>query len=450
MKLLRSVSAVFLCLLLLLSAAAPACAGDEPFSVPVYIGTGCFYVRCYADSFANNLYLSLSDLSAAFNATPKQFSFSLQHSSQDGDMFILTGGQPAAGPSLAPEAQRPSVTALYTQRNRLFLDGRELKYYTHREGSELYMNLTDIQLVFDVAAERETSGALRFYPERPFTPDLGQLAADGFFSGCSAILLADAETGEALFSLSADAVYPVASLSKLMVYLIAAEAINARGLSLNEPIPISEAAEALSLGPNGMIPFKAGTAVPLTELLDAMLLASSNESALALAEYFGGSDSAFVELMNRRAAELGLYDAVFLSPHGLPVYTANAVAAKLQNSMSARSLFLLVRCILERYPVITQRTGRTYASFPSLDYASANSNALVFNLPGVNGLKTGNTTRAGYCLVSTLPVSVGTQTHSVVCIVLGAETPALRNQISQILLRYAERYYAQNGFPATG
>ena len=71
---------------------------------------------------------------------------------------------------------------------------------------------------------------------------------------------------------------------------------------------------------------------------------------------------------------------------------------------------------------------------------------MVFNMPGVNGLKTGNTTRAGYCLASSLPLSVGGETHTVLLIVLGAETAIMRNQASHILLRYAQHLYMGRGF----
>lgn len=448
MKTIRRHVAAFLCILLLLALSAAACADDAPFTVTVQLGTGSYFIRAYADSFDNNLYLSLSDLSAALSSTAKQFRVDYLSDAQDGDRFYLTSGQSAAAPSLAREGASPSVSALYPVRNRLYLDGRELKYYTHRAGNELFMSLTDIQLMLDVTMERGADGSLRLYPERPFAPEPGALAADGFFDSCSAILLGDLSTGEVLYSRNGRDVFPIASLSKLMAYLVIAEAINAEDVSLTAPVPISDKAEALSLSVNGMIPLHAGTSVPLTELLDAMLIASSNESALALAEYFGGDEAAFVETMNRRARELGLNDAVFLSPHGLPVYSDSAVPAKLQNSMSAASLFSLIRCLLDTYPALTERTLRQYVTLPTLDYITANSNPMVFNLPGTTGLKTGNTTRAGYCLATTLPVSVGMETHTVACIVLGAETAAMRNQITQILLLYAQRYYAQNGFSA--
>ena len=81
-----------------------------------------------------------------------------------------------------------------------------------------------------------------------------------------------------------------------------------------------------------------------------------------------------------------------------------------------------------------------------MKYASANSNPLVFNLPGTTGLKTGSTTRAGYCLAASLPVTVNRETHTIILVLLGAETASERGQMSEILLKFAKKYYEQNGF----
>ena len=83
---------------------------------------------------------------------------------------------------------------------------------------------------------------------------------------------------------------------------------------------------------------------------------------------------------------------------------------------------------------------------PSLSYNTANSNAVVFNLEGCNGLKTGSTNRAGSCLVATLPVTVNGETHTAVAIVLGAECADTRNQAAEILLRYARSTWTDRGF----
>ena len=109
-------------------------------------------------------------------------------------------------------------------------------------------------------------------------------------------------------------------------------------------------------------------------------------------------------------------------------------------------LLFLVRHILQRFPQITDITSQQYGRMPSLDYTTANSNPLVFNLEGVTGLKTGSTNKAGFCLAATLPVTSGGETHNIVLILLGAETADVRAQAAEILLRYARDYYERNGF----
>lgn len=432
----RRVLSLLLCLLLLLSLSSAAFAEEEPFAVTVHLGTGTIPVRARLDGYENNLYLSLSDLSAALSGTEKQFSFALTYSAQDGDVFVITTGQPAAASTGAVEGAPRRVDTLYPYRSRLMVDGRECKYYTCRYGGELYMSLVDVQLLLDLTIEAYPDGSLRLLPEQRFLPEPAALAAGGFFEAVSAVLLADAATGEVYYALDSGRCLPIASLTKLMVYLLLAEDVNAGRVGLWDAVPISEKAAALSKLPDGQIELEAGGTVPFTELLDAMLLASSNEAALALAEYCEGSEGAFVARMNRRAAELGLTSAVFHSVHGLPVYTESAAPAKLQNRMSADDLFTLCRLLLERYPALTARTGRQFAELPSLDYITANSNPMVFNLPGVNGLKTGSTNRAGYCLAASLPLQTQSGAHTLVALVLGAETAAIRNQSAQMLLRW--------------
>ena len=446
MKTPRRLLAVFLCLLLLIP---PLAFADEPpYSVTVHVGTGSIPVRARMDGFENNVYLCLPDLSAALSSTSKQFRIDFASNPTDGDHFIITSGQPASAPSAAQEGAVPVVDALFPWRNRLFKDGVELKYYTHRSGNILYMSLTDIQLLFDLTIERNADGSLRIYPERPFVPDIYALEQEGFFEAFNSIILGDADTGKYLYTWQDGRSVPIASLSKLMSYLLIAEAVHDGRVQLYDAVPISEKAAALSRSPDGQVELTAGTGVPLTELLDAMLLASSNESALALAEYLAGSEEAFVAAMNRRALELGLRSACFHSPHGLPVYTPSNVPAKLQNTMTASDLFRLSSYLLKNYPALTTRTSQRFATLPTLDYTTANSNPMVFNLPGVNGLKTGNTNRAGYCLVSSLPLTVDGETHTILLIVLGAETAMMRNQASEILLRYARQYYLSHGFAA--
>ena len=440
----RALLCLLLCAALLLGLPCAASADDgEPFALTVVTAAGETPIRALQDTYAGNLYLSLRDLSAALSGTEKQFRYSYSYSNEDGYLFYVSTGIPAdnASSGTAYEA-RSAVTYLPLRRNRLFVDEHERKYYSYRENSNLYLGLTDIELMLDVTVRPLSDTRLEFLTDTPFRPNPQTLREDGYFEAFHAIVLGDVTNGKLLFTSQASRAFPIASLSKLMGYLLIAEALERGEVHLSDPVPISAAAQELSESADGIIKLKAGSFVPLEELLSAMLLASSNESALALAEYTAGSEAAFVARMNERARELGLKSAEFYTAHGLPVYVGESVPVKRQNQMSAGELFTLCGYLLERFPALTEITARQYVKLPTLDYTTANSNPLVFNMEGVTGLKTGNTNRAGYCLAVSLPVRVEGERHELVLIVLGAESADIRGQAAEILLRWAQENYA--------
>ena len=447
MKNIRRLLALLLCLCALLALSGPALAAEpSPFYLRVHVEGGRDgRVRAYEESYPGNLYLSLADISQLLSGSTKQFLFSYNGAS---DFFSVTTGRPAGAAEASPSVrERGAVVYLDFTRSRLYIDGAERRYYSYRSGNkDLYMSLTDIQLLLDITAMRPDGESLVLDPERPFEPDPKALEKAGFFDAIDAIVLGDADTGEILFTRNGYRALPVASLSKLMSYLLLCEAADRGELSFSDEVTITVESDYIARSADGMVAMDAGSRIPMQELIDAMLLASSNESAASLAAHAAGSTEAFVERMNTRAGELGLRSARFYSPHGLPVYTANAVTAKLQNTMSARDMFKLCAYLLEHYPQITEITSRQYSTMKTLKYSTSNTNTLVYNLPGVTGLKTGSTNRAGYCVTVSLPVTRGAETHDLVLVLLGAETPELRGQAAEILLRWAQDYYAEHEF----
>ncbi len=452
MNLARKLLAFLLCAVLLLSLPVPAFAADSPapFALTVLVeGGNDTTVRAYAESYDGNLYLSLTDLSLALQDTERQFRLEYSYTSADGEAFTVSFGKSPTVPSVKRLAagSKPGVQHLGLMRNRFYVGNSERKYYTYRSSDrDLYMSLADIQLALDITAEYISENCVKLYPAVPFVPDLETLLAQGYFDAFNSILLADADTGRALFTSAPNRILPIASLSKLMSCYLLAEAQRDGRLRMEDVVTISDGASRLSLSADGIIYMTSGAEIPVQELFEAMLLASSNESALALAEHVAGSEALFVEQMNEKAAQFGLRSAVFYTPHGLPVYTDSAVSAKLQNRMSAQDLFRLIRRLLADFPQITDITAMKYTKLKKLDFATANSNPLVFNLDGVNGLKTGSTNKAGYCLAASLPVTSGGETHTIVLILLGAETAEVRGQAAEILMRYAQNYYEENGF----
>lgn len=417
---------------------------EAPYAITVNVNGSLRAVRAVDNWYAGDTYLSLTDLAVALSGTFKQFRFERVLSSTDGEYFNITTGQ---GPSLgsgadgAPAAAAPIV--LNPVRNRLFVDGEDRKYYTHNpQNGDLYMSLTDVQLMLDMPMEK-SGGSLIAQPGHSFVPDVKVLRDEGYFGSIDSVYLADATSGEVLFLWNGYSDAPVASLSKILSYLVLKEAMDAGEIRSSDMVQISANAETLSLSADGIVPMKAGDYIPMKELIDAMMVASSNEAALALAEHLCGSEEAFVERMNARAKELGLHSTKMFNCNGLPSFSDSSVPVKRQNIMSAADMFLLAQYVLQKYPEITDITSVTMAHMPSLnDYWTANSNPLVFNMKGITGLKTGSTNRAGYCVVATMPVPAGEETHNIILVLLGAETAALRGQAGEILLRYARSLYS--------
>ena len=183
----------------------------------------------------------------------------------------------------------------------------------------------------------------------------------------------------------------------------------------------------------------------MQDLLLGLLLPSSNECALCLAEAIAGSEEAFVEMMNRKAQELGLSRAVFFNSNGLPVYTEDSMPAKRQNRMSAEDMFRLASYLLKVYPQITDITSQKEAKLQYLDFEARNSNPLLHNMSGITGLKTGTTNKAGACLVTSLSADDGTMEHDLIVVVLGTEDSMERGRVSELLARYALQAFSEGG-----
>ena len=439
------ISAVFSC-----SSFAEDAVFLRPFSLTLYVGDSAFGLRAYHASYENNIYLSLSDLSMALDGTDKQFSIRFSRSTQDGEYHSIRTGEAYieedSGITPTEYDQRDDVWLVF-KRNRLFVDGTDRKYYTCREGGyDLYMNLVDIQLLLDLNLQQISKDIFRIYLQNGFEPDFLLLQSEGYFDALNGFVVGDADTGIMLCGSKMYTAAPIASITKLMTYLLVKESLLRNSIGKDEKVTVSPTVAAISQSGDGIIYLEEGQEVTVQDLLEAMLVASSNESSVALAELAEGSEEAFVRKMNAEAYDLGLSTAKFYSSNGLPVYTNGTIPAKIQNVMSPYELFKLCSYVIKKCPEITDITSKTYVSLSSMNYASANSNPLVFNLSDVSGLKTGSTTRAGYCLAASMPVTVKGETHTIILVLLGAETASERGQMSEILMRFAKRYYEQNGF----
>ncbi len=207
-----------------------------------------------------------------------------------------------------------------------------------------------------------------------------------------AYVVMDAESGTILAEHEAHKRWPPASMAKMMTVLVAMERVRAGSLSLDTPVRTSAWASRIG---GSQVYLAEGETFPLGELLKAVMIESANDAAVAVAEHIAGSSAAFVQLMNPRAAALGLADTTYQSPHGLP--PAKGQTADLT---SAHDLAVLARELM-RFPEAVRWGGTASAGFRNDTLAMANTNHLIRTYAGATGLKTGYYREAGFSVTAT-------------------------------------------------
>ena len=229
-----------------------------------------------------------------------------------------------------------------------------------------------------------------------------------YFGDLHGFAVGNPETGEIYFADKTDKKVPIASITKLMTYLLVMEAMDRGEIEKNGDVIISKEAEDITY-PYGIIWLKEGMKVPIDDLIKAMLIPSSNESAVALACHVAGSEGEFVKLMNKRAKELGLNKTHFYTASGLPTNLDEETPEdalpseylKTENHSTVEDLFKLASFIMKKYPHITKITSKKDISLQQFSFYSENTNSLLKKDSRINGLKTGYTGGAGRCIICT-------------------------------------------------
>lgn len=210
-------------------------------------------------------------------------------------------------------------------------------------------------------------------------------------NGLSAILI-EPNSGEVLFCKDPDRKLPPASVTKLMVMLLTLEAIDKGEIKLTDVISASP--EACRMG-GSQIWLEPGEEMTVAELLKAVCIVSANDASYALGEHLAGSEENFIALMNKRAGELGLKNTHFVNTTGL-----EPDGGGVGNLTSARDMAILAREVV-KHPIVFKWTGVWIDSLRDGKSFLRNTNKLVRFYRGCDGLKTGYTDKAGYCLVAT-------------------------------------------------
>jgi D-alanyl-D-alanine carboxypeptidase (penicillin-binding protein 5/6) len=244
----------------------------------------------------------------------------------------------------------------------------------------------------------------------------------------TAYILIDAASGAVLAESNADMPLPPASLTKMMTTYVLAAEMTAGRISKDDMVVVSE--NAWSQNPifqgSSLMWIEPGKDVSIADLERGIVISSGNDATVAVAEHVAGSEAVFAEMMNTQAQEIGMKDSYFVNSHGLP--DPNHV-------VTARDLATLATAIISRFP-------EHYAIYKERDFTynnikQYNRNTLLGEDSSVDGLKTGHTEEAGYCLVA----SAKRNDMRLVSVVMGTNSTKARKNETRSLLNYGFRFY---------
>ncbi len=267
------------------------------------------------------------------------------------------------------------------------------------------------------------------------TPTLGQATSPSVSApipaapllAATGYILIDGETGETLAESNSDQRLPPASLTKMMSSYLVIDQLETGRIAESDMVNISVKAWKME---GSRMYVKEGTQVSVIDLLRGEIIQSGNDATVALAEYVGGSEEAFVDMMNKKAHELGMKSTQFQNAAGLP---------SPEHYTTARDLAILARAVIYNHP-------KYYPLYAEKEYKynnirQPNRNKLLFRDPTVDGLKTGHTEEAGYCLVA----SSKRENTRLIAVVLGTKSENSRADETAKLLAYGFRYFETVG-----
>ncbi|HEX7966294.1 MAG TPA: D-alanyl-D-alanine carboxypeptidase family protein [Gammaproteobacteria bacterium] len=246
-------------------------------------------------------------------------------------------------------------------------------------------------------------------------------------------LLMDAHSGQVIAASNADEHREPASLTKLMTSYVVFHALRDGVLHLDDTAAVSE--RAWKMGGSRMFA-KLGSQVSIDDLLQGMIVQSGNDATVALAERVGGTEDAFVQIMNQYAEKLGMRDTHFIDASGL--------TDDKDHYSTARDLALLSRAVITEFPEYLHYFSQK--TFLWNKISQGNRNDLLYTDPSVDGLKTGDTDDAGYCLIATATRG----DLRLISVVMGTKTRPERARYAETLLNYGSNFFETRKLYAAG
>jgi len=283
-----------------------------------------------------------------------------------------------------------------------------------------------------VSASAEDENVIPILEEQKGMSDMG-IEEGSLNLKCQSAVLMEATTGCVLYVQNPNEALPPASVTKIMTLLLIMEAIDSGKLKMTDTVTVS--ANAASMG-GSQVFLKEGEQMPLVDMLKSVVIASANDAAVALAEHLCGSVESFVARMNERAKALGMNDTVFENVTGLDDTAQNHLTSAKDIAIMSKEL-IAHKTILE-FSSIWMDTIRNG------EFGLTNTNRLVRFYPGCTGLKTGSTSKAGFCI----SVTAERDGFSLICVIMGAESRDVRNAAATTLLDWGFANYGLYSSPS--
>lgn len=273
----------------------------------------------------------------------------------------------------------------------------------------------------------------------PSTSYAEQNNIDKFSKGA---IIIDQDSGRVLYEKNADEKLALASLTKMMTFLLAIESIEKGEVKETDVITIDKASASVK---GSSYKLKAGEKIPLIELMRGLMIVSGNDAACAISKHISKSQENFVAKMNSKAREIGMTGTQFLNVNGLPIYDlSNPKAPAKENKSTARDIAILGKYMFDNYEKqVTAITDMETYTYTDRNFEKSNTNALLRIIPEVDGIKTGYTGNAGYCLSFSMIVNKdqnNDKKRRIIGVTLGANHKNKRLQAATAMLDYGKNH----------
>ena len=259
--------------------------------------------------------------------------------------------------------------------------------------------------------------------------DIGPALPTALDLNAKSVILMEASSGMILYESNADEALPPASVTKIMSILLIMEAIDDGVIKIDDMVSVSE--NAASMG-GSQVYLEPGETLSVEELLKCVIIASANDATVALAEFVAGDEDTFVARMNERAAELDMKNTHFVNTNGLD--DGEEAATHL---ISARDIAIVSRELTVKHPAVFNYTTIWMDTIRGGAFGLTNTNRLVRFYRGATGLKTGSTSKAGFCISATAT----RDGMALIAVVMGSPTRDIRNEAAKSLLDFGFANY---------